>query len=127
MRTVVKQQAIRDKFFAEKLQAKTSKISNLEKEVASLKNLLAAAENRATKAESDANSLHQREKDERKKVADGIQKVVNSYEQVLMGVGEEVEVQEGVSVENSLEWLAGEMDIFVIICLPDETTLRSNH
>lgn len=36
--------------------------------------------------------------------------MVGTYERLLLGVGEEVEVQEGVSIHASLEWQAEELD-----------------
>lgn len=103
--------AIQQKFLEEKLQGANAKISNLERGNAVLRDELAATVDWAVKAEDEAKTLRSWEKEENKLVASEIQVVVNAYEQVLMGVGKETEVQEGVSVHDSLKWL--EKHVFV--------------
>lgn len=51
--------------------------------------------------------------------------MVNSYEQLLLGVGEKVKVQEGVSIHDSLDWLATELDGWGTISALGEAMLRS--
>lgn len=106
------QLVIQHRFYEDKLQGTANKLKVAEKDANDLRKDLAAALEQATKAEEEVKTLRDREKTDKKMLAEEIQKVVDAYERFLMGVGEGAKVRKGTSIHDSLKWLAAELDGF---------------
>lgn len=118
MRMLQKQGQAHRAFLEKKLERSETRLKSLEEELAIVRKKLDAeetlrkeAEERARTAQEELKTQRHAKKEEKKVVAMEAQKAIDAYLQLLMGAGEEADSPKNISVNDSLAWLANELDI----------------